>query len=476
MLKRLAAPEYGIFVPPTVLRVEGIEALAEEVFGPVLHVATFGADEIDDVVDAINGSGYGLTFGLHTRIDDRVQHIVDRVRVGNIYVNRNQIGAVVGSQPFGGEGLSGTGPKAGGPHYVRRLMARAAPAGGAPAGAVVDEALLGAAIADAVRGLAARPRRRGTGTHTGGRGGVSFSPLELPGPTGESNRLSFAPRGAVLCLGPGAEAVQAQVATARAAGKRRRGGRRRSERGAHRPRRRSPRGHSGRAGRAVHARHGGRYRRRRLLCGPGCSQGDACRACPTLRPDPAVDCGARRARALCAGAPPLRRYHGGGRQRVTARAGGELDLNASWTKADGHVRLCFFVRRRLLRDSGALAYIRATPLFLMPNWWIRDSEEALERAASDTLNSFPSVEIADARIDAVLAFDRTEQLGEIRTPTLVLCARDDILTPPYYSEELARLIPGAELVILQKGGHACSQTTPAQFNEVVLPFLLQQTQ
>ena len=81
VLKRLAAPEYGTFVPPSVLRVKGIEALAEEVFGPVLHVATFRADEIDAVVDAVNGSGYGLTFGLHTRIDDRVQHIVDRVRV-----------------------------------------------------------------------------------------------------------------------------------------------------------------------------------------------------------------------------------------------------------------------------------------------------------------------------------------------------------------------------------------------------------
>ena len=149
---------------------------------------------------------------------------------------------------------------------------------------------------------------------------------------------------------------------------------------------------------------------------------------------------------------------------------------ASWTKADGHVRLCFFVRRRLLRDSGALAYIRATPLFLMPNWWIRDNEEALERAASDTLNSFSSVEIADARIDAVLAFDRTEQLEKIRTPTLVLCARDDFLTPPYYSEELALRIPNAELVMLEKGGHACSQTVPARFNEVVLSFLLQQTQ
>ena len=83
---------------------------------------------------------------------------------------------------------------------------------------MVDEALLGAAIANAARGLAARPHRRGTGAYTGARGGVSFLPLDLPGPTGESNRLSFAPRGAVLCLGPGAEAVQAQVATARAAG------------------------------------------------------------------------------------------------------------------------------------------------------------------------------------------------------------------------------------------------------------------
>ena len=196
-------------MPPTVLRVDGIEALDEEIFGPVLHVATFGADEIDAVVDAVNGAGYGLTFGLHTRIDDRVQHVVDRVRAGNIYVNRNQIGAVVGSQPFGGEGLSGTGPKAGGPHYVRRLMAEAAPAGGVPAGAAVDESLLAAAIADAARDLTARPHRG-----DGGR----FAPMDLPGPTGESNRLSFAPRGVVLCLGPGADAAEAQVAAARAAG------------------------------------------------------------------------------------------------------------------------------------------------------------------------------------------------------------------------------------------------------------------
>ena len=209
VLKRLAAPEDGTFMPPTVLRVEGIEALAEEVFGPVLHVAAFGADEIDAVVDAVNRAGYGLTFGLHTRIDDRVQHVVDRVHAGNIYVNRNQIGAVVGSQPFGGEGLSGTGPKAGGPHYVRRLTAGLAPASGVTAGAVVNETLLAAAIADAARGLSARPKR-------GDRG--RFAPMDLPGPTGESNRLSFASRGVVLCLGPGAEAVRAQVKAARDAG------------------------------------------------------------------------------------------------------------------------------------------------------------------------------------------------------------------------------------------------------------------
>ena len=95
--------------------------MPEEIFGPVLHVATFKADELDAVIDAINASGYGLTFGLHTRISSRVKAIADRIHAGNIYVNRNQIGAVVGSQPFGGEGLSGTGPKAGGPHYLPRL-------------------------------------------------------------------------------------------------------------------------------------------------------------------------------------------------------------------------------------------------------------------------------------------------------------------------------------------------------------------
>ena len=251
LLKQLAVPGDGRFVPPTVLRVDGIEALEEEVFGPVLHVATFDADRIDAVVDTVNAAGYGLTFGLHTRIDDRVQHIVDRVRAGNIYINRNQIGAVVGSQPFGGEGLSGTGPKAGGPHYLRRLTTGAATAGGAPAGPIVDAVRLDAAVSKASRAMKARPHRGGRTGHArpdsggaaggagvagkmrhgegagseaagfgepGRTGGARFAPLDLPSPTGESNRLSFAPRGVVLCLGPGAAATETQVATALDAG------------------------------------------------------------------------------------------------------------------------------------------------------------------------------------------------------------------------------------------------------------------
>ncbi|HEY8577543.1 MAG TPA: bifunctional proline dehydrogenase/L-glutamate gamma-semialdehyde dehydrogenase PutA [Devosia sp.] len=167
---KTAQPEQGTFVLPAVLRVSGIEELKEEIFGPVLHVATFRADQIDSVIAAINASGYGLTFGLHTRISSRVRQVSQTVHAGNIYVNRNQIGAVVGSQPFGGEGLSGTGPKAGGPHYLPRF--------------------------------------------TLGHGETQLQPLTLPGPTGESNVLHTAPRGAVLCLGPSPADQQAQAAMA----------------------------------------------------------------------------------------------------------------------------------------------------------------------------------------------------------------------------------------------------------------------
>src|SRR4029079_10592962 len=130
LLARVNAPAGGRFVAPQVFRVSGIGELEREVFGPILHVASFEADKIGRVLADINRKGYGLTFGLHTRIDARVQDIVDGIHAGNIYVNRNQIGAVVGSKPLGGEGLSGPGPKAGGPHYLRRFRrAVAAPTG-----------------------------------------------------------------------------------------------------------------------------------------------------------------------------------------------------------------------------------------------------------------------------------------------------------------------------------------------------------
>ena len=112
---------HGTFVAPTLVILDRLDRLTREVFGPVLHLVTFRGGEIDQLVDAINGLGYGLTLGVHSRIDATIARIVGRARVGNIYVNRNMIGAVVGVQPFGGEGLSGTGPKAGGPHYLYRF-------------------------------------------------------------------------------------------------------------------------------------------------------------------------------------------------------------------------------------------------------------------------------------------------------------------------------------------------------------------
>jgi RHH-type transcriptional regulator, proline utilization regulon repressor / proline dehydrogenase / delta 1-pyrroline-5-carboxylate dehydrogenase len=111
----------GTYVTPAVFEIADAGLLKEEVFGPILHVVRFGGGHIDKVVDAINASGYGLTLGLHSRIASVADYVAEHARVGNLYVNRNQIGAVVGVQPFGGEGLSGTGPKAGGPNYVARF-------------------------------------------------------------------------------------------------------------------------------------------------------------------------------------------------------------------------------------------------------------------------------------------------------------------------------------------------------------------
>ncbi|MGC1271058.1 MAG: aldehyde dehydrogenase family protein, partial [Croceibacterium sp.] len=111
----------GTFVAPTIIEIGSIADLKAENFGPVLHVARFPASGLEQVIEDINQTGFGLTLGLHSRIDATRRLVETRARVGNFYVNRNQIGAVVGSQPFGGEGLSGTGPKAGGPHYLPRF-------------------------------------------------------------------------------------------------------------------------------------------------------------------------------------------------------------------------------------------------------------------------------------------------------------------------------------------------------------------
>ncbi|MBT9385741.1 bifunctional proline dehydrogenase/L-glutamate gamma-semialdehyde dehydrogenase PutA [Pseudooceanicola sp. CBS1P-1] len=198
VLHALEAPAQGTFVAPTLLKVPGIEALEREIFGPVLHVATYRAAEIDKVIAAINATGYGLTFGLHTRIDTRVQEITEAVHAGNLYVNRNQIGAIVGSQPFGGEGLSGTGPKAGGPNYLDRFRAPETPA-------ELAEPWAGAAEALPAR-LAAMP------------GGAVVEDLLMPGPTGELNRLTLTARDPILCMGPGKAAEEAQLAAVRALG------------------------------------------------------------------------------------------------------------------------------------------------------------------------------------------------------------------------------------------------------------------
>jgi RHH-type proline utilization regulon transcriptional repressor/proline dehydrogenase/delta 1-pyrroline-5-carboxylate dehydrogenase len=111
----------GCYVPPTIIALERARDLQEEVFGPVLHVVRWRADRLGELLGDIAANGYGLTLGIHTRIDDTAERIVSRLANGNVYVNRNMIGAVVGTQPFGGTGLSGTGPKAGGPNYLRRF-------------------------------------------------------------------------------------------------------------------------------------------------------------------------------------------------------------------------------------------------------------------------------------------------------------------------------------------------------------------
>lgn len=216
----------GCFVAPSVFEVSGIEALEREIFGPVLHVAGYRSRELPDIVKSINNSGYGLTFGLHTRIDQRVQQLTDAISAGNIYVNRNQIGAVVGCQPFGGRGLSGTGPKAGGSHYIPNLRAFRADSTDRLDGSGTARGDLRQQLAQ-LSGLqaewAARDDREAVLSPStlyrrelarALRNTIDFirSPVDLQGPTGESNRLYIQAKGVFICCGSSLHVIQALAA------------------------------------------------------------------------------------------------------------------------------------------------------------------------------------------------------------------------------------------------------------------------
>ncbi|KAI5913120.1 trifunctional transcriptional regulator/proline dehydrogenase/L-glutamate gamma-semialdehyde dehydrogenase [Thauera sp. 2A1] len=196
----------GTFVAPTIIEIGSMAELGREQFGPILHVLRFAAGELPALVDTINASGYGLTMGVHTRIDETMEQIRSQAHVGNLYVNRNIIGAVVGVQPFGGEGLSGTGPKAGGPLYLHRLVQRS------PGAQLQDGALRvehdselplfdelvqwldthGRALLEGDEIIVLRDRADACRARR-----LAGLRLVLPGPTGEDNNLRFVPRGRV---------------------------------------------------------------------------------------------------------------------------------------------------------------------------------------------------------------------------------------------------------------------------------------
>lgn len=227
------APD-GYFVSPMAFRLDSLDELKQEIFGPVLHVISFKAKNLDELVNRINSSGFGLTMGIHSRVDTRVKRICQSAKVGNIYVNRNQIGAVVGVQPFGGEGLSGTGPKAGGPHYLRRFYRVAEPAvdrSGKVRPAFEKHLTPDDPILKSLKASNSTAKSQHIWSEYGRRPTVlgciaanlpeplagyawtaclmeqdlSFKPVLLQGPTGEKNQLSLHGRGVVLCLGGGPE-------------------------------------------------------------------------------------------------------------------------------------------------------------------------------------------------------------------------------------------------------------------------------
>ena len=213
---QLAATTRGTFVSPALVEIPSLDAVTREVFGPILHVLRFRAEAIPELVAKLNATGYGLTHGLHTRIDETIDAVTGAVRAGNVYVNRNIVGAVVGSQPFGGEGLSGTGPKAGGPLYLPRLMRGAAPSlpirNGEPPPALAAlrswaeqapgiDAAERSALGLVLDEMIAAPVAIG-------------EPVTLPGPTGELNTWTLHPRGTVACRAANVAGLVAQAAAA----------------------------------------------------------------------------------------------------------------------------------------------------------------------------------------------------------------------------------------------------------------------
>jgi aminoacrylate hydrolase len=150
-------------------------------------------------------------------------------------------------------------------------------------------------------------------------------------------------------------------------------------------------------------------------------------------------------------------------------------LSATWTKADAYFRRLFTLRKELLQRLGASVYLQASTLILYPSWWVAQNNERLRQEEAQNLADFAPTEIVASRIDAMLAFNRTTELERIKTPTLVVGAEDDLVTPSYFSEELARLIPGAEVKLFPRGGHFLPQLRAREFNNAVLPFLASHT-
>ncbi|WP_338926121.1 trifunctional transcriptional regulator/proline dehydrogenase/L-glutamate gamma-semialdehyde dehydrogenase [Mycetohabitans endofungorum] len=217
--------QHGTFVPLTLIELDSIDELAREVFGPVLHVVRYRRHALESLLEAIRATGYGLTLGIHTRLDETIGHVIERAHVGNIYVNRNMIGAVVGVQPFGGEGLSGTGPKAGGPLYLQRLLAKRPNGIPASLARLLSKKMPAdgrSAALTAYRDWLIGERDAQLAARCDGylNQVLAGATAALPGPTGECNTYALSARGTVLCIASTASGARVQLAAVLATGNR----------------------------------------------------------------------------------------------------------------------------------------------------------------------------------------------------------------------------------------------------------------